>query len=219
MVARRRVAPEAPARPLRRRRPRLAGRHASGGAERPLDHAGGLPQPLRRTEALDREGRLLRPQGVPAGRAHRHVVTTGNRHMSAIEGRDMAIDAARERRRRAAERYRPDVIDLLLVAEAPPSALDRFFYFEHVPTHDSLFRYVVRGLLGETPSRDKARYLDELRARGVFLVHLSEDPFSLRRDVVPGCVPGLVRRCRELRPRRVVLIGAGTFDHAYDALD
>jgi len=130
----------------------------------------------------------------------------------------MAIDAARERRRRAAERYRPDVIDLLLVAEAPPSALDRFFYFEHVPTHDSLFRYAVRGLLGETPSRDKAPYLDELRARGVFLVHLSEDPFSSRREVVAGCVPGLVRRCRALQPHRVVLIGAGTFDHAYDAL-
>ena len=130
----------------------------------------------------------------------------------------MAIEAARERRRRAAERYRPDVVDLLLIAEAPPSALDRFFYFEHVPTHDSLFRYVVRGILGETPTRDKAPYLDELRARGVFLVHLCEDPFSSRREAVPGCVPGLVRRCRELRPRRVILIGAGTFDHAYDAL-
>jgi hypothetical protein len=130
----------------------------------------------------------------------------------------MAIEVARERRRAAAERYRPDIVDLLLVAEAPPSALDRFFYFEHVATHDSLFRYVVSGILGETPDRDKAPYLDELCARGVFLVHLCEDPFSSRRDVVPGCVPGLVRRCRALRPRRIVLIGAGTYDYAYDAL-
>jgi hypothetical protein len=127
-------------------------------------------------------------------------------------------DAARERRRLAAERYRPEVVELLLVAEAPPSTLDRFFYFEHVPTHDSLFRYVVRGLLGETPNRDKAPYLDELTARGVFLVHLCEDPFSSRREAIPGCVPGLVQRCRELRPGRLILIGAGTYDHAYDAL-
>lgn len=126
--------------------------------------------------------------------------------------------AARERRRRAAERYRPAEIDLLLVAEAPPSALDRYFYFEDVLTHDSLFRYVVRGVLGETPSRDKAPYLDELMARGVFLVHLCEDPFSDRREVVPGCVPGLVRRCLELGPRRIVLVGAGTYDYAYDEL-
>jgi len=126
--------------------------------------------------------------------------------------------AARGRRRDAAERYRPDVVDLLLVAEAPPSAPDRFFYFEHVTTHDSLFRYVVRGILGETPSRDKAPYLDELCARGVFLLHLSDEPFTSWSDVVPHCVPGLVQRCRGLAPNRIVLVGARTYDYAYDAL-
>jgi hypothetical protein len=39
---------------------------------------------------------------------------------------------ARKRREEAAARYRPDSVDLLLVAEAPPSALDRYFYFEDV---------------------------------------------------------------------------------------
>ena len=126
--------------------------------------------------------------------------------------------AARERRRRAAERYRPDVIDLLLVVEAPPSALDRYFYFEDVLTHDSLFRHVVRGVLGETPTRDKAPYLDEMRERGVFLVNVSEDPFATWHDVLPRCLPAQVRTCAALRPRRIVLIGAGTYDHAYDAL-
>ena len=71
-------------------------------------------------------------------------------------------EAAAARRRTAAARYRPDVIDLLLVAEAPPSALDRYFYFEDVLTHDSLFRHVVEGVLGDKPTRDKAPYLDEM---------------------------------------------------------
>ena len=128
------------------------------------------------------------------------------------------MDVARQRRRAAAERYRPDVVDLLLVAEAPPSALDRYFYFEDVLTHDSLFRHVVRGRLGETPTRDKAPYLDELRVRRVFLVHVSEDPFAAWRDVLPECVPALVEKCAALRPQRIVLIGAGTFDHAFHAL-
>jgi hypothetical protein len=128
------------------------------------------------------------------------------------------VTRARDRRRAAAERYRPDVVDLLLVAEAPPSALDRYFYFENVFTHDSLFRYVARGVLGVTPTRDKAPYLEELQARGVFLVHVSEGPFSSWADVVPRCLAALVRRCRELEPRRVFLIGAGTYDHAYDPL-
>jgi hypothetical protein len=38
-------------------------------------------------------------------------------------------------------------VELLLVAEAPPSALDRYFYFEDVPVQDSLFRYVARAIL------------------------------------------------------------------------
>jgi hypothetical protein len=47
-------------------------------------------------------------------------------------------EAAQARRRdAAARRYRPETIQLLLIAEAPPSALDRYFYFEDVPDHDS----------------------------------------------------------------------------------
>jgi hypothetical protein len=39
------------------------------------------------------------------------------------------------------------------VAEAPPSALDRYFYFADVRDQDRLFRYVVETVLGATPSR------------------------------------------------------------------
>lgn len=130
-----------------------------------------------------------------------------------------AAEAARRRRRAAAARWRPDVVDLLLVAEAPPSALDRYFYFEDVRTHDSLFRHVVEGVLGEKPSRDKPPYLDALRDRGIFLIDLCEDPFAHRRAALPGCVPGLVERALALRPTRVILISAGAYDTAYDALD
>jgi hypothetical protein len=125
---------------------------------------------------------------------------------------------ARRRRQAAARRWRPDRTDLLLVVEAPPSALDRYFYFEDVPTHDSLFRHVVEAVLGEKPSRDKAPYLDALRERGVFLVDLSVDPFSDRRDAIPRCVPDLVLRVREMRAQRVVLIGTAVYDAAYAVL-
>jgi len=87
-----------------------------------------------------------------------------------------------------------------------------------VTTHDSLFRHVVEGVLGEKPTRDKAPYLLELRDRGVFLVDLCEDPFASRREALPGCVAGLVARCRDIAPNRIVLISAGTYDHAYAEL-
>jgi hypothetical protein len=122
-----------------------------------------------------------------------------------------ASAAARRRRELASRRYQPDVIDTLLVAEAPPSALDRYFYFEDVEAHDSLFRHVTLAVLGERPTRDKAPYLDELRERGYFLVHLSPEPFR-DRAVLPPLVPDLVDRCEELAPRRVVIVGAPLYD-------
>ncbi len=128
-----------------------------------------------------------------------------------------AGEAAR-RRREAAARYRPKRIDTLLVAEAPPSALDRFFYFEDVHEHDALFRNVVEVVLGEKPTRDKEPYLRELQDRGYFLIDLSEDPIGSRRDDLPPLVPALVRRCRELKPRRIVLIAVGVYDYAFRAL-
>jgi len=126
--------------------------------------------------------------------------------------------AARDRRSAAAARWRPERVELLLVVEAPPSALDRYFYFEDVRVHDSLFRHVVEAVLGEKPSRDKAPYLEELRDRGVFLVDLSVDPFAGRKEAIPRCVPDLLRRARALEPGAVVLIGADVYDAAYDGL-
>jgi hypothetical protein len=126
--------------------------------------------------------------------------------------------AARARRAAAAARFRPAVVDTLLVAEAPPSALDRYFYFEDVETHDSLFRHVVEAVLGERPTRDKLPYLDELRERGFFLIDMSVDPFESRRETLPRCVDDVIARCRALAPRRVILIAVGVYDLAFEPL-
>jgi hypothetical protein len=125
---------------------------------------------------------------------------------------------ARRRRAEAAARYRPARIETLLIAEAPPSALDRYFYFEDVQAQDSLFRHVAEMVLGEKPSRDKAPYLDELRERGWFLIHVAEDPIGSRREQIPPLIPDLIERCRELEPERIVVIGAPVYDLVYDEL-
>lgn len=119
----------------------------------------------------------------------------------------------REARAVAAGAYRPDPVEILLVAQAPPAAADRYFYFEDVPEQDALFRYVAEGILGEEPSRfEKPRQLAALRNRGVFLIDLSLDPVD---GVDLGrCVPDLVRRVEELEPGRVILIKSDVYDHA-----
>jgi hypothetical protein len=124
----------------------------------------------------------------------------------------------RARRARAARKYRPDQIKTLLVAEAPPASPERYFYFEDVPTQDSLFRNVAKVLLGETPPRAaKKRALTQLRERGVFLIDLSLDPVAAETDLA-ALVPALVRRIKRVRPDRVILIKATVYDAAFDPL-
>lgn len=115
---------------------------------------------------------------------------------------------AQRRRNVAATRYKPKVVELLLVAEAPPAALDRYFYFEDVPDQDSLFRHVVRAVLAVEPSRlQKAVQLQRLADRGVFLIDLKPDP-KLPGETLEAYVPELVARAVELRPRHVITIKA-----------
>lgn len=120
------------------------------------------------------------------------------------------------RRREAAARYRPKVIRLLLVAEAPPCDPDRYFYFQEVDRHDWLFRYVYEGLTGTKPDRaDKAIHLAQLRDAGIFLIDLHEDHASQpTASQLEPCIPGLIERCRACRPRHIALIKSIVHDVA-----
>jgi hypothetical protein len=122
-----------------------------------------------------------------------------------------ALIRARRRRDRAAKKYQPASVQLLLVAEAPPAALGRYFYFEDVATQDSLFRYVARGILKVEPTRtNKAELLGGLRDRGVFLIDLKRDPVGAQS--APPDLGGLVRRIRQLTPVRIIVIKTAVFD-------
>lgn len=133
-------------------------------------------------------------------------------------GSPTAPEAGRRLREEAAALYQPKRIKLLLVAEAPPSAQDRYFYFPEVRTQDSLFRYVVRLVLGTQPDRrTKPEDLSRLQAAGAFLIDLCLEPISERRDLA-RCVPGLVKRAAALRPDHIILIKTRVYDAAWRAL-
>lgn len=132
--------------------------------------------------------------------------------------RGEAAAEVRQRRAAAAERYRPETVRLLLVAQAPPAADDRYFYFPDVPTQDTLFRSVARAVLPHTePTRsNKAFLLEQLRDRGVFLIDLKPDPVD--GTVLSPYVPELLARIAELAPERIILIKADVYDAVYPAL-
>jgi hypothetical protein len=134
-----------------------------------------------------------------------------------VMGAKSAVGDGRELRAAAAEKYRPTAIKVLLVAEAPPAAADRYFYFENVTSNDWLFRGVSEALLGSAPDRTtKATALAQLKDRGFFLIDLKTTPVDgtdLARHV-----PDLVVRCRTFAPERIILIKATVYDAAYRPL-
>jgi hypothetical protein len=123
-----------------------------------------------------------------------------------------------ELREQAASKYKPDRVKLLLIAEAPPSAVDRYFYFPDVVGHDSLFRYVARTILGIEPTRtNKEELLGNLRDSGVFLIDVCLDPIGDKSELL-ACVPDLVRRAAAQSPDYVILIKATVYDAAFQPL-
>ena len=127
----------------------------------------------------------------------------------------------RQKRDAAIAKYRPKKVELLLVAEAPPCTTDRYFYFEDVAEHDWLFRYVYKGLFGETPERNqKAPALARLQKAGVALIDVSQEPIpdGAKKRLTEDLFDALPARCKALSPKAVILIRSNVFDGAYDRL-
>lgn len=125
---------------------------------------------------------------------------------------------ARSMRAAAAAKYLPHQVQTLLIAEAPPQASDRYFYFESVTKHDSLFRHVAAGILGTPIDRgNKREALQQIMLKGFFLIDLSADPIVAGSNLA-SLVPALVPRAKALSPLRIILIKANVFDLLYNPL-
>ena len=65
--------------------------------------------------------------------------------------------------------------------------------------------------------KNKAKLLERLRDRGVFLIDLKLDPVD--GTPLASDVPGLVRRATRLNPEKIILVKASVYDAAYRRLD
>ena len=124
---------------------------------------------------------------------------------------------SRRRREAAAHKYQPRRIRLLLIAEAPPEALERYFYFEDVKAHDGLVEHVCEVIFESKPAHDKIPYLKELRRRGIFLIDLKPDgPIDGSRHT--ELAQWLPLRVETLQPEKVVIVGTPTYKAAAPGL-
>src|SRR5690606_8017223 len=91
----------------------------------------------------------------------------------------------------AREKYKPEKINLLLIAEAAPDSLDRFFYYEDVKSRDYLFLAIIEALNPELKdaylksgrnSEAKKIILGELQSIGIYLIDLYSLPLSISEE-------------------------------------
>ena len=114
------------------------------------------------------------------------------------------------------ERYRPERVRYLLIAESPPDPGDgkRRFFYSPALTIDNLYRSVAQAVYGERDDidlRDKPAVLDRLRQDGFWLIDAVEYPVnklanSARARAIEEGVPRLIERCIELAPECGVIV-------------
>ena len=98
----------------------------------------------------------------------------------------------------AREKYQPNKIKLLFVAESPPEDVKRFFYFEDVPEQDSLFLETMKVLYNVNEPAPlirakKKSYLEKFRDDGYYLEDALDHPIGVKRtkDKI-----AIIKKCR-----------------------
>lgn len=126
----------------------------------------------------------------------------------------------------ARNKYKPVHIQTLLLAEAPPGSLDRYFYFEDVKKQDSLFLEIMGVLYPEqkaaylSSGRDtelKKDLLEIFKEDGFWLMDVSEVPLDLADKTLEDYVPDVLGRLQKhiTKKTAVILIKANIYDLCY----
>ena len=130
---------------------------------------------------------------------------------------------------KARQKYKPEAVKYLLVAEAPPDSIGRFFYYDNVRQHDYLFLGVAQALYPKLKdefiasgrsSKIKNSILLNLKADGFYLLDLSELPLSLLQDNLHSQLPTLVEKIKQVAAKdiKIILIKATVYDTAFQFL-
>jgi hypothetical protein len=129
----------------------------------------------------------------------------------------------------ARAKYLPEKIKAVIIAEAPPDSIDRFFYYEDVNKADYLFL----GIIGVLYPGAKDIYLKNVRnpemkelllkqfqSDGYYLLDLFELPISMNSETDSFAVMKLSSKIEKLKIQNIpiILIKANVYDIAYHKL-
>ncbi len=137
------------------------------------------------------------------------------------------------------QQYRPDHINLLLIAESPPpedaaQASSRHFYrSDQVRKDDRLFVNTIKALYPEASDKteaqiepEKEQWLQQFKADGRYLIEaleasqVHEVTKRRRQELIQEHLPELLQRVKELADKdtKIVLIKSNVFDVAAEPL-
>jgi len=129
---------------------------------------------------------------------------------------------------RARNKYRPNKVDLLLIAESPPTS-GGYFYSEKTIGKDHLFRETMKALAFwplDLPMRkgcDKRPMLKQFQSIGFFLIDTCEHPIDKLQPrqrqmaTIRGSLT-LPVRVKELDPGRILIVKRTVFKPASEVL-
>jgi len=146
-----------------------------------------------------------------------------------MENSQSDIQFIKEMYAKARNKFKPNHIRILLIAEAPPDSPERYFYFEDVKKQDSLFLETMGVLYPQqkqqylSSGRDtmlKRELLNTFKEDGYFLLDLSEIPSSLLGKSLESCLPSLLERLKKQIDKNtpIILIKSNVFDICYNPL-
>lgn len=128
----------------------------------------------------------------------------------------------------AAEKYRPKRVRVLFVAEAPPSAVERYFFYENVDHDDWLWIALMKGLYPKewretkTERARKRDWLRKFQENEFWLVDAVKAPLSgshaQRVRGISSAANGLIEQIQRIAPHQIVLIKATVHDALFQKL-
>lgn len=129
----------------------------------------------------------------------------------------------------ARNKYKPAKIQTLLLTEAPPCNLDRYFYFEDVKKQDALFLEITGVLYPDLKERYlksgrktelKEELLHQFQSDGYWLMTVGEVPFEVSGLSLQDSLHDLLHRLEKhiTKQTPIVLIQAAVYDLCYPLL-
>lgn len=129
----------------------------------------------------------------------------------------------------ARNKYKPAKIQTLLLTEAPPCNLDRYFYFEDVKKQDALFLEIMGVLYPDLKQRYlksgrktelKEELLSQFQSDGYWLMTVAEVPFDVSGRNIEDDLADLPSRLDKYITKQtpVVLIQAAVYDLCFPLL-